>query len=67
MRCKSCMIVTDHCDNMECINRLHDSGSFNIDYGIFCDNGSHYCEKDCLIEEFKSCGITGVDTELQEN
>ena len=65
MKCKNCGMEVDSCQNPECINRLHNSGSFDSqDYTIFCESGNHYCERDCLIEEFRNCGIKGVETDL---
>ena len=46
---------------------IQDSGSFKVGDEIFCENGNHYCEKDCMVEEFKQFGIAGIETEIVED
>lgn len=68
MKCKNCGAEVNSCQNPECINLLHDSGSFtSTDYTVFCEEGKHYCEKECLVEEFRSCGIQGVESDWEED
>jgi len=67
MKCKNCGASVNSCQNVMCINRLHDSNSFKEGESIFCENGNHYCEKDCLIEEFRELGIKGVSTIIVKN
>lgn len=62
MKCKNCGAEVDCCQNINCINNLHKSGSFKDGDEIFCEDGNHYCERDCLVEEFKECGINGDTT-----
>jgi hypothetical protein len=63
-KCKSCGWNVDSCQNPECINHLHNTGSIKEGDNIFCNNGNHYCEKDCLVEEFRNFGCEGIETEI---
>jgi len=59
LKCSKCGGWIDGCENPECINNLHSSGSLKEGDEIICDDGQHYCELDCLVEEFRSAGHNG--------
>jgi hypothetical protein len=65
MKCSKCGERVDACDNVECINNCQNSKSLSKEYTIFCNDGHHhYCEIECLVEEFRSCAIKGEEAEL---
>jgi hypothetical protein len=69
MKCSKCGAKVDACANPECINQCQDSGSLRKDYPIFCDaeHDCHYCESDCLVDEFRRNGMTGEEAELLDD
>jgi hypothetical protein len=68
MKCSKCGAKVNACSNPECINRCQNSNGLGNEYPIYCDaeHDCHYCESDCLVDEFRRNGMTGEESELLE-